>query len=224
MLEINLASYLAQIRYEPDFLKRLNMVFLQIWKIKKDLDLAEYLSNMDIKFGLLKLGKYFIEQNITKQTSTHYHFSTFIYNTKAFLDSIANVLNLIHNLQFKGAEIDLTKTEFSSRLYEKNSVIATEILNKMEWIKKVSYWRTETIHRKSPIFPYIQNKEPKAGDPMRMPKEPVSWIRLGDYMRKMKSKNIEAEQDINPFCDSWLDNSEELFAITSNHVINEFQN
>lgn len=155
-------SYLGEINIRPS---NLNALVAVINKLRKDkasdskmLDngsvqySGEYLYLEFLSDALEKLGfLYFARDRLKKyKRDLHagkYHVYNSIFDCKAFLDTIAGLLNHHYKLETRRIQTDLKHTKFLQKLADKNSKLAREISRFEVWIKAISKWRNILIHR-----------------------------------------------------------------------------
>lgn len=157
MSKVNIGSYTYDLKYEPESLLKLQSILFANHYTYSPIDivLAEHVHNMLVKFGFMRYSRNELKETIKgRQIPTHYHLSTFIFNSKAFLDAVANVLNRFYDLGFEKGAIDLKRKDFINALDKKTPNLVIEFSKQKEWIDFVTFWRDEIIHRKSPLIAY----------------------------------------------------------------------
>lgn len=223
--EWHLGSYTLDLGYNPEPLKKLGDILdAQVDKTKDPL-LAEHIRNMLVKFGFLHFSKLFLMETIKgKQLATHYHLLNFIVLTKAFLDAVANIINHFYQLGFIGSKIDLKLQSFRDKLANFDQDLSNDIFIQKNWIEKVVNMRDEIIHRKSPLIIYYSKADETGKQPkertVRMPIEPVSLFEWSKDESYLKNKYGKVEQDILPFCEDWIKNSDVLLCATCQRIVN----
>lgn len=229
MLKLNVGSYTLDKKYEPEEQKKFERVLFLYdnYYTPRDSDLAEHVHNTLIKLGFMIMARDYLEESIMgRQIPTHYHLSTFIFNTKAFLDGVANVLNHFYKLPFNGGDIDLKKEKFGSVLRTKSTNLANEISNQKQWICDVVFWRDELIHRKSPLIVYYSPPNDSGNAPrdttVRMQMEPITMFNSELDIARLKKKYGHIEQDILPFCDLWINNAKRFFEKLCDNLTNDY--
>lgn len=113
---------------------------------------AEAAEDIVEKFSFLLLAKdQLLAHETTATPDKRFFVKFFTYNyifmVKSFLDSVAVFLNHIYQLGFSGGKIDLKKGKFLDAVKEQDSNLASEILNRKEWIACVVKYRDNLIHR-----------------------------------------------------------------------------
>ena len=228
--------------YKPESIEKLqNMLVKDISKKQVEfLDrvLVTHLNDTLIKLGFMMLARDCIERytSPTKILSVwiNYNINNFIYDTKAFLDSIAITLNYFYNLNFHGGEIDLHKGSFLSALEKNNLELSKFIRKNQNWIEVVTDWRLKLIHRNSllvvPVGPLGHNPSDEKitegfkKNPIMMPMEPISTFEFGKKTsEKLKKKYGKDFQEILPFCDEWLSNAKTIIETICQHISNDFK-
>lgn len=185
----------------------------------KDLLLVKNINNMAVKLGYQLLARQYLKGlNLNKPgiqyTTIGYHVSAFVFFTKAFLDSLAVLLNDYHKLGLSKGDIDLNKTVFMNKLGTANSQTKSEISKYKKWIKSVIDWRDSLIHRIStPTVPFDPNRS--GNYTALLPMEPSPMFEPG-HLSILKRKYGKSMQDILPFCDGWINNSKGLFEFLGN--------
>ena len=186
----------------------------------KNLELQDYINNVLIKLGHLEFAKKSIgDVNgviLNPGTNVTYHLAHFIYSTKAFLDSLAILVNYVFELGYEKGDIDFKKGRFKKSLINENKNFEVTLQEYDSWISKVIEWRDSLIHQKiSLIIPASDGKpdyDPfKHVVPVKMPIEPMSLNDFKSKITKIKNKNGgKFMQEIMPFCNAWIENSTKL--------------
>lgn len=218
-------TYTFDLQYEPESLKKLGEIYFEYGN-PKNIEFADYVRNMLTKIGFMMFSRDLLKESIKgKQISTHYHLSSFIFNSKAYLDAISNMLNLHYGICAENAFIDIQKKSFRDKLRNKNQTLTKEIEKQLDWIDNVVSWRTEMIHRKSPLIIYYSEANDAGNAPkditVKMPIEPVSMFNYYEDEKRIKSKYGKIQQDILPFCDIWIQNADKLLQITCQNIVND---
>lgn len=162
----------------------------------KDTNLAGNINDILIKIGFIYFSRDMIKDIMENNLREHsdeilFFLSSLIYSSKAFLDSIAVLLNEFYNLKKSGGEIDLEKENFITELDNVSSIIVGSFKKKklLNWIKNVKQWRDAYIHKMS-IFVASYGHGPKAeptedemgNEGLKMIKRPIAsskFIQLG---------------------------------------------
>lgn len=173
------------------------------------------LLNMSIKLGFTWQARDFIFEIALNDNPdailANFYLSNFIYNTKAFLDSVAISLNDFYKLGFEGGDIDLVKGSFVNTLEKKSPILSQYIQKNRKWINEVVDWRMKIIHRFSILIGSYHTMFDQKGvkQPLRMPAEPISFSAMPEYIyNKGESINVVF------FIDKWLNSAKELFEST----------
>lgn len=177
-------------------------------------DFFENMRNMLVKYGFMQHSRDLLKNTIQgKQIETSYYLTNFISYTKAFLDSVAIVLNHFYSLNRTKGDIDLKHSRFLSEIKSKDPILGNYLGNNSEWIKKVVFLRDEVIHRKSPLHMYISPSDVN-GNPknltVKMTMEPVTLFHFEEDKKRILEKHGKLEQDIIEFCENWLKKGEEF--------------
>ncbi len=204
----------------PDVIKKLDELLI----IKtpqgifvKDMEIADYINNLIVKFGFMLIAKNYLEKSIHgDQPETTFFLSNFIYDSKAFLDAVTILLNHFYQVGLTGGDIDFRKGKFLEELGKHASQIASQIKKQQEWIGEVVKWRDALIHRSSvAAINYSPadetGKQPK-DNIVKMPLKPTSIFEL-IKTSGFKDKMV-VEQDIPSFCANWIKQAEMMSNIT----------
>ena len=143
---VDSASEFLKTTAHPESVENLGIIMQEKENVKTD----EQVNHILKKLGYMMLAK----DCLTKPNVTHipsiwhdFIFNNFVYDTKAFLDSVAVVLNELLLLDAKSSDIDLGKESFLNKISAKNETLANNIRSQKKWIKDVVMWRTNLIHR-----------------------------------------------------------------------------
>ncbi len=220
----HLGSYARDLKYEPESLRKLGEVFFDDYSNPLDINLAEFIRNMIVKIGFMMFARDLLQKTIHgKQIPTHYHLSTFIFFSKAFLDAVANVLNFHYELGFERGKIDLKLKSFIDKLRNKDSDLANQISKEDDWIRSVVSLRDEMIHKKSPLIIFYSKADKTGKSPadttVKMPIEPVSLFNWEKDEAELKEKYGKIEQDILPFCQIWISKADWLLQLVCEKLL-----
>lgn len=231
MSKVNIGSYTYDLKYEPESLLKLqSILFVNHYTYSPiDVVLAEHVHNMLVKFGFMWYSHNELKETTKgRQIPTHYHLSTFIFNSKAFLDAVANILNHFYNLGFEKGSIDLKRKDFINALNKKTPNLANEFLKQKEWIDFVTFWRDEIIHRKSPLIVYRSPPDKTGNAPkdltVKMTIEPVTLFDCEKEEQRLQKKYGKVEQDILEFCHDWIDKADKMLQMVCEDLYNYEQN
>ena len=218
-------TYAFDLQYEPDSLKQLGDIYFEDGN-PKNIEFADFVRNMLTKIGFMMYSRDLLKESIKgKQIPTHYHLSSFIFNSKAYLDAISNMLNVHYCIDAENALIDIQKKSFRDKLRNKNRTLAEMIEKQLDWIDTVIFWRNEMIHRKSPLIIFYSKANDSGDAPddttVKMPIEPVSMFNYYEDEKRIKSKYGKIQQDILPFCDEWIQNADRLLQITCKNIVDD---
>lgn len=187
--------------------------------------LKEHIENLCTKLGFILLSREYISQYLptNDQTRANYFFCNFVYDTKAFLDAVAVVLNYFYYLEFYGGKIDLKWGAFRNKLSNVAQRVGSEIKTHEAWIQEVIEWREALIHCISaPIIFFGTGDEMKANRlRIKMPVIPVTISELQRRASELKAKYGGVDQEILPFCDKWIDESKKLFELTCGSIVKD---
>lgn len=150
-----------------------------------------------------------------------YHVSNFIFNCKAFLDSISNAIYHAFDLDIKkDVNIDITRPEFIRKLIKKNSRIADKIKHFLDWAKYIVAYRTALIH-KYRFFSFSVNLTFTKLEILREPTSPFIQFdktRFYEFSNNLEKKYGSSTIKVDVFCREQLDNAKRLFE----NIISEF--
>src|SRR6266516_708771 len=141
----------------PAYLKRLGAVAVRNVTVKGDRGIGFDTHFIDIfpeilsAYGFMSLARDEVRkwQAQVPDNIIHarYHFYSFVFHTKSFLDKVALFLNAQYNLVFKAGGVELRRPEFLERLERRKPALAHELRRLAGWYGRVSEWRDQMIHR-----------------------------------------------------------------------------
>lgn len=143
-------SYMKRhVQEKPEYWRKLNEMLYSKGRLKVYAGAVEDIVD---KFSFLMLARDEIaahEKTKTLDRLFHiqYHVYSYVFFTKAFLDSIAVFLNEIYTLGFSGGQIDLKRQAFLSALRNTDPELAAIIDKMRSWIDYVIKYRDNLIHR-----------------------------------------------------------------------------
>jgi len=184
----------------------------------KNIDLVEQIIDSYGKLGFLFYSRDRIREVNGKVTASHvfvhYYLTNFIYDCKAYLDSVAVMLNDFYKIGKSGGEIDFYFNSFRNIVIEKEPEL-TDIIQELEsWFIKVYNWRRDLIHKyTSPVgwhFTKVPSAEEmdellKKNPPCLMLIEPQPYF-SANYP-ELNKKYGTAFLEIDPFCQEWITNA-----------------
>lgn len=216
-------SYAWRVGYKPQAFERLEKMLI-IEKsdpdsaethIFTDIDLIEQIIDSYGKLGFLFLSRdCIIEVNGKVPAShvlVHYYLYNFIYDCKAYLDSVAIMLNDFYSIGKRGGSIDLKLSSFRDEVIHKAPKLKKIIKKHENWFDTVASWRRDLIHRfSSPIgfeLSYVPSREEmeefiKKNQPCVMFVEPQPYF-SANYP-ELNKKYGKAFRKIEPFCEEWI--------------------
>ena len=111
---------------------------------------SEYLSDAVEKLGFIYFSRDKVGKEIKNLNGCKYYIYNSVFDCKAFLDTMAGLINHHYKLVKTKSLIDLNKPEFMRELQKPNKdpTLEREIRNFMPWIQAVSNLRNELIHRR----------------------------------------------------------------------------
>lgn len=212
-------SYLNTIGYAPSSLDKISQLIAPTDDRGTGVILSRILTddllNMSMKLGFTWQARDFIfkiaSDNNPDVILANFYLSNFIYDAKAFLDSVAISLNDFYKLGFKDGDIDLVKGTFVNMLEKKSPILSQYIRKNTKWISDVVDWRMKIIHRFSILVANYSTMYDQKGIkmPLRMPTEPISFFAMSEYIHN-QGKSIS----VISFIDKWLNSAKELFEST----------
>jgi len=196
--------------------------------------LFSQINDMLVKIGFLLFSKDAISKIDYKdplcQPYYSYYLSNFIYDCKAFLDSVAVTLNDFYKMGFSKGDIDLQKGNFLDRLADDSTLLSTEIKKQSPWISEVVKWRDDIIHRFSIVVaPYKEKAGPPTKEddpndiPMMMLVEPRPLHQMFNSTKTLRETHGKIMMEIIPFCDKWINQSKTLFEKTCDSIIKDLK-
>jgi len=223
-------SYFNGMTETPEIITRLDELLVQKSENGygiSNIDLAEHINNLIVKYGFLLIVKPYLEKSINgNQAETNFFLSNFIFNTKAFLDSTAILLNYFYKLGLNGGNVDLRKTLYMDALKKNNADIEFVLQKQRQWINSVVEWRDEIIHRSSVasiIFspPDETGKRPK-DNIIGMPTKPTSIFDL--IRRQSSSSNQLKNQNVLHFYNDWTIQAKTMFDTILSFIERDIRN
>jgi len=229
-----LNSYLLTIDHYPKQVEKLAKLISKdasSLKNKANFPIVENVNNMLKKFGYMILAKDSLSfENITPIPSIwhDFTFNNFVYDSKAFLDSVAITLKFSYDIDgSKGGDIDLGKDKFLNKIGVKDSEVGKKIKKQSKWINEVIEWRTALIHRLTtgvmPTFPGKPTDEvwKKVKNEVNIPMEPVSMFSITKESKRLEKKYGKVMQPAIPFCEQWISNGEILLELACKSLENK---
>jgi hypothetical protein len=222
--------------YKKDELPNLkNIAEYLIIQYRKEIEIRDpnlfgNLNDILIKIGFIYFSHDQIKDIMENKFTDHsdkilYFLSSLIYSCKAFLDSIAVLLNEFYNLNKSKGDIDLEKDNFLIELKKVNLNILCNFEKEklIPWIKKVKRWRDAYIHRMSIIvarYGHGAKEEPTedelGNEGIKMIKEPILFSKIIELITNYdptKMRMGDLLQDILPFCEEWVNNATKILNI-----------
>ena len=161
----------------------------------------EYLSDAIDKLGFLYFTRDKLKESKHVATSKYYVFN-FIFDCKAFLDTISSLINYHWELGQRGGDIDLSKPDFVKSVGLKNPTLLKDVQNLEKWIKWIQTWRVNLIHRQG-LFMY---------DARLMP----SWEEPDEFSQAMFSKRPAV--DSLEVCEESIRNAKSLMEAVCGYI------
>lgn len=234
-------SYTWKAGYKPKAFEKLEKMLINeeadpqsfakkiIYERQKDRKLVQQLIDSYGKLGFLFLSKDYIEKINGKVPLSHmfvtYHLFNFIYDSKAFLDSVAVMLNDFYTIGKTDRHIDFKESSFRDAVVKKEPKLQRIIKEYESWFVTVASWRRDLIHRFSTIIAPFTSVEswPTEEELHRfalarcvMPMEPRPY--LSPNFTKLKKKYGKEVREIEPFCEEWIDRARDLYDQVCNVV------
>jgi hypothetical protein len=212
-------SYMHRhIQEKPEYWAKLNEMLYAQGRLKK---YAGAVEDIVEKYSFLMLARdqitaYEAITNIDKLFHVKYHTYSFVFMTKAFLDSIAVFINEIYQLGFNGGQIDLKKQSFLESLRTSDAELAQIIDRMRAWLDYVVKYRDNLIHRHSLYIGPL----PTIPDSMTDPAEQANYIfEEHHYMpvdpTDVEDNMIETQEGefikVTALADEWLNDAFVLF-------------
>jgi hypothetical protein len=127
----------------------------------------------------------------------------YICNTKAFLDSVAYLLNNKYSLGLRGNEISLDKERFRASLEKKDPSMADLIREHTEWIEEVTRWRMNLIHKFTNVI-YSDNES------TCMVVDDPDYKSLDFLVKGLTEEISKKNRNVVDLCSYWNKNSEKM--------------
>lgn len=219
-------SYAWRAGYKPQAFDRLEPILIventdprsEFTHVYTDIDLIEQIIDSFGKLGFLFYSRDRIQELNGKVRASHvyvhFYLYNFIYDSKAYLDSIAVMLNDFYQIGERGGKIDFKYGLFRNKVIE-NEPRLTDIINELEpWFIKVYNWRRDLIHRfSSPVGWHLievptqeeMDEYLERSPPNLMLVEPQPYFSAN--FPELNKKYGTSFQEIDPFCEEWISNA-----------------
>ena len=211
---------------ESDFAKKL---------IIKDRVLVQQIHDSYGKLGFLFLSRDYIRKVNGKHPLAHiyvsYHLYNFIYDSKAFLDALAVMLNDFYSIgEAKGVWIDLKHKPFREKVIKKEARLEKIMRRYENWFSIVANWRNKLIHRFSTtIAPFMstdhglheitkEELDQSSRLPCMMLVEPRPLLTGGLKELEKKYGKGNTFREIDPFCEEWIHKACDLYDQTCSAI------
>lgn len=167
----------------------------------------DYMSDALEKLGFLYFSGDRIKKHFNNLHACKYYIYNSVFDCKAFLDTVAGLLNHHYKLGKRKASIDLCKSQFLEALSRKDEILSRKIGNLNMWLSKLDDWRNELIHRHgTPLFPVGKNQ-------FLMPLEPR---RLSEVML-LQGPFVDPIE----FCEDNIMCAHRVLEIVFEHILND---
>lgn len=221
-------SYAWKVGYIPRAFEKLGRILIRDIGTQelaiKDRRLVQQIIDSYGKLGFLFLSRDYILQVNGKVPLSHiyvtYHLYNFIYDCKAFLDSVAIMLNDFYQIGAVGGNIDFKKSSFRNTIAERETKLHGIMEKHKKWFVKVVAWRDALIHKFSTIIApsyapsdrWPTDEEltifMKRNPPCVMPMEPSPYLTLNSAKLKKYGRVV---REIESFCQEWIDKACDLY-------------
>lgn len=151
----------------------------------------DFLTDALEKLGFVYLAKDQIKKNIKDIHVSKYHIYNLIFDCKAFLDTIAGLLNHHYQMGKKGTAISLSRLEFRKEVEKNNPKLVAPMKEFENWIIKLGEWRNKLIHRQGIFIPFT------AGGAEYMLEEPWNFTELASHIKKGRIGHVKTME----FCE-----------------------
>jgi hypothetical protein len=138
----------------------------------------EFLTDALEKLGFVYLARDQLKKNIKDIHVSKYHIYNLIFDCKAFLDTMAGLLNHHYEMGKKGTSINLCHSEFRKELGKNNPELFAPVKEFENWIIKLGEWRNKLIHRQGIFIPFTD------GGAEYMLEEPWNFTELAGHLKK----------------------------------------
>lgn len=108
------------------------------------------------KLGFLYFARDKTKKNIKDLHACKYYVYNSIFDCKAFLDTIAGLINHHYKLVERWRYVDLKHKEFKKAIANKDPLLEKEIDKFTVWIESISEWRNTLIHRHGLFLPFVE--------------------------------------------------------------------
>ncbi len=144
----------------------------------------DYVSDALEKLGFLYFSRDEMKKHSKDLHACKYYVYNSIFDCKAFLDTIAGLLNHHYELGKRRTRIDLNHPQFLVALGKKDETLSQKIRNLNEWVSKLSEWRVTLIHRHgTPLFPGGKNRFFMPVKPRRLSEAMLPQVRYVDPIK-----------------------------------------
>lgn len=215
--------YLNKNMFDYELLQKIGNKLVQFGDTESKIDESvDLITNCLQKYGFILYANDSISKYNGKVQDcgifVSYHLSNFIFNTKSLLDSLAIMTKHFLSLNVNGSDIDLNKRFFLEQLIIKEPQLSDILQNKRKWIQTVVQWRNDLIHKKGiTVIPIVvQGVEPSYEELGKMKVQMMvqtGGIKEFSDMIKNPLTKKPYYQEIEPFCNEWINNSRFLLEL-----------
>ncbi len=138
----------------------------------------EFLTDALEKLGFVYFARNQLKKNIRNIPVSKYHIYNLIFDCKAFLDTIAGLMNHHHEMGKKGTMINLCRSDFRKDLETNKPELFAPLKEFENWIINLGEWRNKLIHRQGILIPFTE------GGAEFMLEEPWNFSELAGHLKK----------------------------------------
>jgi len=225
-------SYALKAGYKPPTFKKLEELLLP-----EEIDPNYYINGFEIdnkkmieqiidsygKLGFLFFSRDRIEEmtgsDICNPIMLYYDVYNFIYDCKAFLDSISVILNDFYHIDKKNGKIDLKWPLFRCEVVKKQPKFTQTISEYEGWINEVVFWREALIHKYSTpltcprglrmLIEQWNELDKKKSPDLMILSEPVPFLSVN--FPDLIDRHGNAFQTIEKFYHTWIENACDMY-------------
>jgi len=179
------------------------------------IDMMEKLGYMC--YSMDRINEYDRGRHPLCQKVVKFYTCSFIFHTKALLDSVANLLNVEYCLRFSGSEIDLKRDRFLIRLGQENKRLVHALSSFREWFKAVARYRDALIHKRALLLAWVAPGPPPESptaivEPCQIPVEPIELFDR-EAWKRLAERYGSAFRPVGEFCSEYMGRSSEVVCL-----------
>lgn len=117
----------------------------------------EFLTDALEKLGFVFYARDQLKKNRKNIAVSKYLVYNLIFDCRAFIDTMAGLLNHHYEMGKKGTAINLCHQDFVKELNYKNPELVTNLKQFENWIKNLNQWRNKLVHRQGLFIPFTKS-------------------------------------------------------------------